>query len=656
MVRNYGASWGDYDKDGDLDVYICKYHNPSVSEGYEFTNHLYQNNGDGTFTDVTTDAGVGDGIKASFQSIFFDYNNDGWEDIYVINDRLSFANSLFHNNGDGSFTDVSEASGADVVMDAMTVSVADYDRDEDFDIFISDTYTNRLLQNNGDGTFSDVAEEMGLLIPQESWSALWMDYNNDMTEDLHVAAINNVGSINYQNYFFESQGSSFTCVHNNIGLEYDDFGTFSTAMGDINNDGYGDFVENNQDTAPCQLWKSSGGDGHWLKVDLSGVLSNTNGVGSLIKCFTGNVVQSRYVHLGEAYLSQASNREMLGLGDNETADSLYVFWPSGIVDKFYSVEANQTIHIEEGETFSTQIISNGQNGICPGDSVLLSVSNGDGFVWSNGQTIQSQWVSEAGEYYADVVLDGISISTDTIEISYLPPPAIQATVEDVSCNGGDDGSILLTNQNGFGVDQVIWNIGINGEFIDGLSAQNYQYTFFDSNRCQAQGLVTVGEPSALEVSLEVENQNEAEDGSAVLSISGGVLPYSIYWSNGDSNAIFVADLLPGEYEVEVIDANGCSELLNFTIDEYIGIEEWSESREVTIYPNPFQSQINIESKLPLKGFTVTSVTGAVIQKKSFRGESTSQKEILNLSELSSGIYFLSIDYFSGNQKFKVIKN
>ncbi|MFZ6051539.1 FG-GAP-like repeat-containing protein [Halocola ammonii] len=654
MVRNYGASWGDYDKDGDLDVYICKYHNPTVSQGYEYTNHLYENNGDGTFTDVTTVAGVGDGIKASFQSIFFDYNNDGWEDIYVINDRLSFANTLFHNNGDGTFTDVSAASGADVIMDAMTVSVADFDRDEDFDIYITDTYISRLLKNNGNGTFSDVAAEYDLQVFQESWSALWMDYDNNMYEDLHVANINNVSTINFQNHFYEAEDGVFTCVHNEIGLEDDDFGTFSTALGDINNDGFPDFVENNQETAPCQLWQNSGGSQSWLKVDLEGVLSNSKGVGSLIKVYVNDVVQLRYVHLGEAYLSQATSREMIGLKNNDSADSLHVYWPSGIVDRYYDVEANQTLHPIEGETLQATIVSNGQTGICPGDSVLLSVSSGEDFLWSNGVTSQSQWVT-AGSYYAFTTIEGITVTTDTFVVNNLPPPAIQATITDVSCFGESDGSVLLTNQNGFGVDQVIWDIGPTGEFLEGLPAGNYQYSFYDNNRCQTEGLITIDEPPLLEVELEVEDQSEEGNGTALVTVSGGTLPYSIFWSVGDSNMIFVDDLLPGEHNVQVVDANGCSEFLTFLVDEYVGIPGYGVNEKINVYPNPFNTLINVNSQEPILKMKLTSTAGKVVAQM-FQTNGSKRKQTLNLSQIPSGLYFLIIELESGKRQFKVIKN
>ena len=137
QLRNtgtYGASWGDINNDGYLDVFIS-----NRDTTLEHPNFLYRNNGDGTFTDVSVSAGLLQTSNLSFCSAFFDFNNDGWQDIYVSNDKPQNLNTLYKNNGDGTFTDVSESSGTDIGIDAMTVTVGDYNNDGWFDIYISNT-------------------------------------------------------------------------------------------------------------------------------------------------------------------------------------------------------------------------------------------------------------------------------------------------------------------------------------------------------------------------------------------------------------------------------------------------------------------------------------------------------------------------------------
>jgi len=152
------ASWSDYNNDGWIDLYVTNY-----SEFEQ--NYLYMNNGDGTFTDVTEIAGVADttgtsGIfKLPFAVVSFDYNNDGWQDIYIANDHFT-GNTLFENNGDGTFEDVSEQTNSAMGGFMMGIAVGDYDNNGFLDIYLSnDPFGNFLLKNNGDETFTEVAED-----------------------------------------------------------------------------------------------------------------------------------------------------------------------------------------------------------------------------------------------------------------------------------------------------------------------------------------------------------------------------------------------------------------------------------------------------------------------------------------------------------------
>ena len=171
-LYSYGASFGDIDNDGDLDVFIS---NRDVITKDQ-RNYLYLNNG-GTFTDITQNAGLLMENELSFCAAFFDYDNDGYQDIYVSNDKYTKANRLYRNKGDLTFEDVSETSGAGISIDAMSTTIGDYNDDGWFDIYVTNTTGgNYHLRNNGDGTFTDVAMQLGTKFNSIAWGRpfFWM--------------------------------------------------------------------------------------------------------------------------------------------------------------------------------------------------------------------------------------------------------------------------------------------------------------------------------------------------------------------------------------------------------------------------------------------------------------------------------------------------
>ncbi len=182
-TRTHGAVFGDYDRDGFLDLYITRYWSGSPQD----TNSLFRNNGDGTFTDVTVSAGVQATHAASFCAVFFDYNNDGWDDLYVVNDRCPWPNRLYKNNGDGTFTDVTDESGSGACMDnmmcggnlpykcldAMNAGITDYNNNGFLDIYVTHDGPSFFLENQGDGTFQNVAEATGTTFDRFGWAGVF---------------------------------------------------------------------------------------------------------------------------------------------------------------------------------------------------------------------------------------------------------------------------------------------------------------------------------------------------------------------------------------------------------------------------------------------------------------------------------------------------
>lgn len=349
----YGAVFGDYDKDGWLDIYIANW---SYRDTY--TNYLYKNNGDGTFSDVTVAAGVADGDNLTFCSAFFDYNNDGLQDLYNSQDRPWSINTLFKNTGEGHFEDVSAVANADLAIDAMSVTVGDYDNDGDQDVYITNTpLGNKLLRNNGDETFTEVADAMGVGFYKVGWGANFFDCDNDLDLDLYVSAMH-MGTDDASSLYVNDIENNRFIEAKLPGMAGDTVNSFSNAVGDFNNDGLPDVAVNNADASGgiinnFHLWQNrSFSVNNWIKIKLEGVISNREGVGSWIEVYVGGQKYVRYKHCGIAYLAQNSDTEHIGLGKYLSADSIIVKWLSGNTNKLYKVAANQTLTIVEETTLT----------------------------------------------------------------------------------------------------------------------------------------------------------------------------------------------------------------------------------------------------------------------------------------------------------------
>ena len=168
-VRGFSAR--DYDRDGDLDLYVTSYHD--LSTGLTYENMMFENGGNGYFEDVTLFSGTGNGYQHSFQGAWFDYDEDGFDDLWVINDRSVFPNALYHNMGDGTFVDISEDAGCDIGIEAMSATLFDPDNDGDWDQYITNIEgnPNAFLLNN-EGSYVDIAESAGVAGMQYAWGTL----------------------------------------------------------------------------------------------------------------------------------------------------------------------------------------------------------------------------------------------------------------------------------------------------------------------------------------------------------------------------------------------------------------------------------------------------------------------------------------------------
>lgn len=343
-TNSIAACVADYDNDGDLDLYV-------TNRSSNTSNELYRNNGDWTFTEVGAIAGVQDPGQLPLAVSFLDYDMDGWQDIYIANDRM-LGNTMLRNNGDGTFEDVSEISNTNIAFDAMGIAIGDYDNDYDLDMYISNTeHGNGLLRNNGDGTFSEIADSLGVAVNRICWGVNFIDFDNDSDLDLFVC-VNHPDPTNpdITNALFENNGDGTFTTLEETGMESDTTFSWGTAVGDFDNDGYCDIAVVNSQPTKFELWENNGGSNNWIKIKLEGTVSNRDAVGSLIEIHWNDRKIIRSTHCGISYLSQNSDITTVGLGTASLVDSIVVNWPAGGRDVRYNLAPSQVVHIVESSS------------------------------------------------------------------------------------------------------------------------------------------------------------------------------------------------------------------------------------------------------------------------------------------------------------------
>ena len=345
------ASWGDYDQDGYLDLYVanwaCYPECGRPSEGDR--DRLYHNNGDGTFTDATNFL-PGSTRGAGFVASFLDYDNDGDPDIYLVNDEFinPIGNILWRNDGPGCdgwcFSNVSLESGANTQVMGMGLATADYDRDGDLDFYFSNGGPMTLLQNQGNGTFVDVAAAAGVDFPAIGWGAAFFDYDNDGWNDLYLAVMEPIDQETAANPLFRNDGDgTFTNLGVNSGAA-DSGATIGVAYADYDNDGWLDIVTGNYDSQ-YNLYHNQMGTAstnNWVAFNLIGAGPvNRDAIGARIHLLDNQGrVQMQEVVNGSSLGAGNSLRLHFGLG-NAVVDMVQITWPDGTFQIAKGLSHNQ---------------------------------------------------------------------------------------------------------------------------------------------------------------------------------------------------------------------------------------------------------------------------------------------------------------------------
>lgn len=364
-----GAAWGDYNNDGYLDLYLTNF--GYVNDEGVWTqeeNRLYRNNGDGTFMAAEQRSGVASvTIKWAnplflslspglpYTPVWFDYNNDGLLDLFVACDVG--ISPLFKNNGNGTFSDVTEVSGLDKFGTGMGVTIADYNNDGYLDIYVTNADENYLWHNNGDGTFSEVALETGVGDTATGWGVGFIDYDNDGDEDIFIAngatpekvfAGPQSRKTNSTSVLYEQiTPGQFINNAEKVGLEFVQISR-AASFADFNNDGFTDIFVTSLDQLN-RLYQNQGNGNHWLTIVLIGTKSNRDGIGARITVKVNTKRQFKQVMRGSSYQSGNSPWVTFGLGDAQVVDSVTVYWPSGVVQTITNVSSNQRIFVTEKE-------------------------------------------------------------------------------------------------------------------------------------------------------------------------------------------------------------------------------------------------------------------------------------------------------------------
>ncbi len=349
----WGVAWGDYNNDGWLDAFLMV-RDPSQVD----YNLLYENRGNGLFNNVTIQAGLDTEGYLTQSAVFIDYNRDGFQDIFIANDKDGIPNKLYRNLGTGQFQDVSIASDMDLNMDGMSATVEDYNYDGLPDIYVTNIFPpdisgsvvgNAFLENNGDGTFSNIALANGTRFDSFGWGAVFLDAENDGDLDLYVSSQLDGTDGRIPSAFYLNDGTGNYAIPQGIGFSNDNMASYGNAIGDIQNDGLPDIAVVNIDDQPIDLWVNNTiNPGNWLKVKLEGTESNRMGVGSVIEIGAEGNVYYRYTFCGEGFISQNSSYEFFGLEFAGMADYIEVSWPSGNTDRIENIMVNQALTIVEG--------------------------------------------------------------------------------------------------------------------------------------------------------------------------------------------------------------------------------------------------------------------------------------------------------------------
>lgn len=363
------SAWLDYDKDGCVDLFVGRYvkfdpkyrafyaadNYPGPLDYEGTTNKLYHNNCDGTFTDVSEKSGIAAFVGRTMGVTAADFDGDGYPDIYVANDRTE--NFLFHNRKDKTFEEIAVDAGVAYGQNGESTSAmgpvfADIDGDGLLDLWVTDAKYNRLMKNLGNKTFEDMGQAWGIspiTAQYVSWGTGIYDFDNDGILDILTFHGGLIHLVPEEHSLYRGLGNGrFADVSRQAGPAFDVKTVARGAcFGDYDNDGKVDAFLVNLGAQGQLFHNVSTGTGHWIAVQLKGTKSNRDSIGARVEVTAGGKKQIAERIAGSGYLSQDDGRVHFGLGAATKVEKLTVKWPSGREQVLQNIALDRVVVVEE---------------------------------------------------------------------------------------------------------------------------------------------------------------------------------------------------------------------------------------------------------------------------------------------------------------------
>lgn len=335
------ACWGDYDNDGYLDLYATV---RTFTDGIEIENKLYHNNGDGTFTDVAVQLGVEAPGDPSLLVTFFDYDRDGDDDIYVGTDKgsktgLMLHNKLYRNNGDGTFTNATSEANAEAYVFCMGIAIGDINFDGYFDMYLTNIPRgNILFMYDGVSAYEDHTDAAGVVSSITGWGTVFADFDNDTELDLYVCNMQGPNRLYRGSQTWplvDEAPSAGVDVANDV---------FCVAVGDIDGDNDLDMLVGNRDGSAHIFINNSSDlrENNWIRFNVEGNNANQYAVGTCLDITANGKSQVRQVRSGVNYKAQDEFTLHFGLGGEQVVDSMTLIFNGGETRTLTNAPANQT--------------------------------------------------------------------------------------------------------------------------------------------------------------------------------------------------------------------------------------------------------------------------------------------------------------------------
>ncbi|MEQ6122309.1 FG-GAP-like repeat-containing protein [Reichenbachiella sp. MALMAid0571] len=618
-----GVAAGDVNNDGYIDLVVTQYRGLAT---------LYLNLGNGQFTDATASSGIKD-TQLYFQPVIFDFNKDGWADIYLTVDYTE--NKFWLNNGDETFKEIGTQANLDNDHNDMGVALGDYDADEDMDIYVSNIdnpniegHHNVLLKNKieeGEFVFDEVSKELGVEKGGWGWGVTFLDVDNDGLLDL--AATNGwVTEETYQSKLWRNNGEVFKDISNDSG--FNDFLDATTLISfDFDRDGDLDLAQtlkvNDGQTVALRLLENQLGRTlefkNYLVVKPRMLGANHWAIGATVRIKIGDKVQTRPLTAGISFYGQEPSEAFFGIGDATNIDEVSIIWPGGATSMVYNIESNRSITINDDKVLHFPIAL----------KVVYSSSESVHLVWKHNHSVENEYVIErsiSGEF-DDVVQFKISSSTmEFMDVGLKPATnyhyRVQASNGSLLSEPSKEIKVLTqplihapTNLSG----HILSNTSISLSWLDNASNED--------------GYIL--------------QRSQSETFDEFLSFD--LPPGSHYYEDKNLNSE-----LTYFYRVQAYRGGDTSDFSQILALSTIitGMEEKLE--KVHIYPNPSNGNfhINIHDNEPVS-IKLMNQSGKKLNSFYFENSNQLTQSDFDL-QLPSGIYFVSVETGIKNQVFKLI--